>query len=221
MQRTQLADGTRVAGKDGWQGTLHLPAEPAGADAHVRVRLDSGRDVWVSPQALMLQQDGSYFLPLPLSELAAAAAPENPASGEDLVIQLLEEEISVRKRQVAGGGVRVGVRVHEREAVVDEPLLREEIQVERVAINRVVERPVPVRKEGETTIIPLLEEVLVVEKRLMLKEEVRITKRGYEAREPQRVVLRSEEATVESIEPEELEDGAVDTAPHRMHQGRS
>jgi uncharacterized protein (TIGR02271 family) len=86
------------------------------------------------------------------------------------------------------------------EEVVDEPLLREEVEVERVSVNRVVEEPSGIRYEGDRTIIPLYEEVLVVEKRLMLTEELHVTKRQVETRDPQRVSLRREEAVVERKE---------------------
>jgi len=105
----------------------------------------------------------------------------------------------VRKRKVETGGVRVKKIVHEREEVVDEPLMREEVQVKRVPINRVVDAPVPVRHVGNTMIISLLEEVLVVEKRLMLKEELHITKGEVETYKPQRVTLRTEEAVIERV----------------------
>ena len=49
--------------------------------------------------------------------------------------------------------------------------------MERVPLDCWVEAPVPVRQEGETTIITLLEEEVVVEKHLRATEEVRITKR--------------------------------------------
>jgi uncharacterized protein (TIGR02271 family) len=68
-----------------------------------------------------------------------------------------------------------------------------------VPINRVVDGPISVRSEEDTLVIPLLEEVLVVEKRLLLKEEVRITKRRVETHMPQRVTLRREEAVVERV----------------------
>jgi stress response protein YsnF len=58
---------------------------------------------------------------------------------------------------------------------------------------------VPVRHVGNTMIISLLEEVLVVEKRLMLKEELHITKGEVETYKPQRVTLRTEEAVVERV----------------------
>jgi uncharacterized protein (TIGR02271 family) len=98
------------------------------------------------------------------------------------------------------GRVRVSKTVREREEVVDEPFLRQEVSVERVPIDRFVDGPVPARYEGNTLVIPVLEEVLVVEKRLRLKEEVRVTKIQSEASEPQTVTLRSEEMTVERVD---------------------
>lgn len=59
----------------------------------------------------------------------------------------------------------------------EEPLFAEDVDVQRVAINQVVESVPDTRIEGDTTIIPVVEEILVVEKRLVLREEVRITKR--------------------------------------------
>jgi uncharacterized protein (TIGR02271 family) len=69
--------------------------------------------------------------------------------------------------------------------------------VERVPVGRVVEAAPQVRSEGDTMVVPVLEEVLVVEKRLMLKEEVRITLRRVAETSQQRVTLRSEEVVVE------------------------
>jgi uncharacterized protein (TIGR02271 family) len=88
---------------------------------------------------------------------------------------------------------------------VDEPLFREEVIIEHVPINRFVEEAIPLRSEGDTIIVSLLEEVPVVEKRLMLKEELRITVRRVEARKPTSVTLRSEEATVERIASKDIQ----------------
>jgi uncharacterized protein (TIGR02271 family) len=90
--------------------------------------------------------------------------------------------------------------VHERETIVDEPFFRDEVEVERVLINRVVDASVPVRYEDDTMIVPIMEEVLVVEKRLVLKEELYIRKRRVETHRPQQVMLRSEEVRVERLE---------------------
>jgi stress response protein YsnF len=116
------------------------------------------------------------------------------------VIPVVEERAVVVKRKKLTGGLRVRTVVHEDEEVVKEPLVTEEVEVERVPLDRWVEAPVPVRQEGETTIITLLEEVVVVEKRLRATEEVRITKRRTTRQATQQVTLRREEAVVERLE---------------------
>ena len=116
------------------------------------------------------------------------------------VIPVVEERAVVLKRKVATGGVRVRTVVRESEEVINKPLTTEEVEVERVPLDRWVKAPVPVRQEGETTIITLLEEVAVVEKRLRATEEVRITRRRTTRQTSQHVTLRREEAVVERLE---------------------
>ena len=116
------------------------------------------------------------------------------------VIPLVEERAVILKRKKLTGGMRVRTLVREDEEVIDEPLTSEEVEVERVPVDRWVEAPVPIRQEGETTIITLLEEVVVVEKRLRATEEVRITRRRTTRQAAQHVTLRREEAVVERLE---------------------
>jgi stress response protein YsnF len=91
--------------------------------------------------------------------------------------------------------------VREEEDVVDESLTSEDVEVERVPLDCWVDGPVPVRQEGETTILTVIEEVVVVEKRLRAVEEVRITKCQALRHEPQTITLRREEAVIERLEP--------------------
>ena len=116
------------------------------------------------------------------------------------VIPLVKERAVVLKRKKVTGGLRVRTVVRENEEVIDQPLTTDEIEVERVPVDCWVEAPVPIRQEGETTIITLLEEVAVVEKRLRATEEVRITRRRTTRQAPQHVTLRREEALVERLE---------------------
>ena len=116
------------------------------------------------------------------------------------VIPLVEERAVILKRKKLTGGLRVRTVVRESEKVIDQPLTTEEIEVERVPLGRWVKAPVPVRQEGETTIITLLEEVAVVEKRLRATEEVRITRRRTTRQAAQHVTLRREEAVVERLD---------------------
>ncbi len=69
--------------------------------------------------------------------------------------------------------------------------------MERVPVGRVVQEAPQTRQEGDTLIVPVLEEVLVVEKRLVLKEELHIRKRSSERVEQQTVRLRSENVEIE------------------------
>jgi stress response protein YsnF len=79
--------------------------------------------------------------------------------------------------------------------------MREQVVVERVPINKIWEGPPPSQRyEADKLIIPVLEEVLVYEKRLMLKEELRISRIQNVVQEAQTVVLRTEHATVERVE---------------------
>lgn len=115
-------------------------------------------------------------------------------------IPVVEERVAVRTRRMPAEGIRARTVVREEEVVVDDPLISETVEVERVPLDRWIEAPIPVRQEGDTMILTVIEEVVVVEKRLRAIEEVRITKRRTERREPQTVTLRREEAIVERLD---------------------
>jgi uncharacterized protein (TIGR02271 family) len=189
-----------VTSADGIRGRIDTTTWPLdGGQPEVLVQLDDGRQVLVPVEALHRQEDGSYALHLDPAELEARQGAGSQVSERPLVVPVMVEALEINKRRVETGRVRIRKIVHEHEETVDPPLLHDEVVVERVPINRVVEGPISARSEGETLIIPLLEEVFVVEKRLLLKEEVRITKRRIETHAPQRVTLRRQEAAVERI----------------------
>jgi uncharacterized protein (TIGR02271 family) len=118
-----------------------------------------------------------------------------PADRE--VVPVVEETAVVHKERVAAETVRLRKRVHEDEEVLDVPVQTETIEVERVPVGRWIEAPADVRHEGDTTVYPVVEEVLVVEKRLRLVEEVRVTRRQETRHVQERVGLRREEIVVE------------------------
>jgi uncharacterized protein (TIGR02271 family) len=151
---------------------------------------------------------------LPASEGDRAPTPSVESTAQSThqqtVIPVLREELTVGKRVVeTGKGVRITKSVSEREEIVDEPLTKDEVVVERVAINKIVDdSDIPsVHYDGETMVVPILEEVLVTEKRTLIKEEVRITRQRREFRDPQRFVLRTEQVSAEHFnDPENLND---------------
>ena len=121
------------------------------------------------------------------------------APKEQVVIPVVREELAVGKRTVeTGEGVRVTKTVSERQEVVDQLLAKEDLTVERVSVNRLVDAAsIPgIRYEGTTIIIPVLEEIVVVEKRTMVKEELRITRHRHAETFREPVRLRAERAEV-------------------------
>jgi uncharacterized protein (TIGR02271 family) len=112
-------------------------------------------------------------------------------------VPVVEEAAVVHKEQVATETVRLHKRVHEDEEVLDIPVQTEAIEVERKPVGRWIDAPPEVRHEGDTAVYPVVEEVLVVEKRLRLVEEVRVTRRQTTRRVQERVGLRREEIVVE------------------------
>ena len=149
------------------------------------------------------EAEGRYAVPTALADLERRAGPE--PREPPLVLPVLAEALDVQTRRVETGRVRLHKTVQTREVLVDEPLLREEVAIELVPVNHVVEGPIPVRYEGDTMIVSVLEEVLVVETRLLLKEEVHITTRRTESHAPVPVTLRHEDVTVERVDRERNE----------------
>lgn len=173
-----------------------------GHDGQIALLLQDGRRVVVAGDALQTREDGTYFLPFTFDELRGEANDERVVTStaqETNVVPVVEERLDVHKQTVDRGRVRVEKRVHEREEVIDEPLTQEDVEIERVPVGREIDSPVPVRYEGDTMIVPLMEEVLVVQKRLVLREELRITRRRTEVREVHRETLRVEEANIERL----------------------
>jgi uncharacterized protein (TIGR02271 family) len=113
------------------------------------------------------------------------------------ILPVVEEQVHVEKQQVEHGKVRITKTVQEREQVIDEPLMHEDVEVERVRVDKEIDAPASPRREGEVWIVPLMEEVVVVERRLMLREELHIRKRQTQVSRPKSVTLRTEQAHIE------------------------
>lgn len=121
------------------------------------------------------------------------------AVGDVQVLPLYAEQVALSKR-VRKTRVQVARTTRTREAVVEEDLAHEQVVVERVAIGRVVDAVPDVRQEGDVTILPVMEEIVVVERRLILKEEVHIRRVRTTERHVETVTLREQEAAVTRTE---------------------
>ena len=116
---------------------------------------------------------------------------------DELILPLVEERAVVSKAEYETGVVRVSTRVETNEAVVHEALRRENVRIERVAIGREVSDIPTIRQEGDTVVYPVVEEILIIEKRLVLKEELRISYEITTEAVDRSVTLRSVHADVE------------------------
>lgn len=154
---------------------VFVPADTARLDAAARrVHLDaveglSAHLLPTSPGAAATPSISPYP-----STQSAAAAPTVAAEGE-VRMQLSEEELRIERRVVEAGEVRVRKQVEARQVREVVPVMREDVTVDR--------RPLPPgaglepRQEGDTWYIPIVEEELVIQKRLVAREELVIRKR--------------------------------------------
>jgi uncharacterized protein (TIGR02271 family) len=133
--------------------------------------------------------------------------PDSPHSQDSLdeteIIPLAEEELRVDKRTVTTGMVRVRTVVDVETELAKATLDGEAVEVTRVPMDRMIDQPPAIRTENDVTIIPILEEVLVVEKRLVLKEELHVRKRKTTEDVEIPVELRKQRAVIERIPAED------------------
>ena len=132
--------------------------------------------------------------------MSSVADLDPSAVPETLALPLHVEEVSVEKRRVAGDVVRVATVTREREQPVDEMLTHQRVEIERVPIGRTVEAVPPVREEGDTTIMPVVEEVVVITRQLVLKEEVRIRRVRTTEHHRESVMVRTQGAVITRVE---------------------
>lgn len=121
-------------------------------------------------------------------------------SEREAVLPIVEERVSVGIRDVVTGRVRVETKTETIVEPIEASLVSEGVEVRRVPVDREVEASPPIRTEGNVTIIPVLEEVLVVEKRLILKEEIHLVRTTASEVQKLEVERRRQQATVSRID---------------------
>jgi uncharacterized protein (TIGR02271 family) len=122
--------------------------------------------------------------------------PDQERQTEDLRIPLPVEEVSVSRGEIKRANVQIALNTRTREQLIDEELTHVRVEIERFSIDQTVEAVPPIRQEGDITIIPVVEEVVIVERRLVLKEEVRVRRVSTKEQHQETVVLRQQEAVV-------------------------
>ena len=110
------------------------------------------------------------------------------------------ETARIEKRAVETTRAIIRKTVSETDEVLDAVLARQDVEIERVPVGHTVAEAPVARWEGDTFVWPILEEQLVVEKRLVLKEELRIRTKTRQEPVQQTVRLRAEHVTVEQVD---------------------
>jgi stress response protein YsnF len=150
--------------------------------------------------------------------MEAAVGKESLDGTDDrAVLPLVEEALRVGKRLVETGRVRVSISTDTHERLVRETLRTERAEVERVAVGRELadgeEAPTTRQEEDGTVVVPVLEEILVVERRLVLREEIRLRLVAAEEAVEQPVTLRRQRAEVERLPASATDDPDADGNP--------
>lgn len=124
-------------------------------------------------------------------------------AGGQVVIPVVAEEVEIEKRSFERERRRLKTSVSTHDEIVDVPTFHEEIEIVRVPVGRVVEKTASPRQVGDTFIVPVYEEKVVLVTQLILKEEVHVKRKRQERHAQQQVSLRRENVTVEPVHPKE------------------
>lgn len=184
---TPLRDST---GQTGW---LDGPVVPGQA---VSVRLDSGERLRLAPDLVGPGPDGALVARVAFADATRVAA-SGTFGGE--TFQEIQERLNVTRVLREVERARVSVRTGTTEETITEDAWREAVEVRRIPVDEIVHQVEDVRTDGNETIIPIYEEIVVVERRLVLRERLHVTLRREETRIPQRVVLRHQFVEVERL----------------------
>lgn len=115
-------------------------------------------------------------------------------------IPVLREEVEVVVGSSVTGTVRVRVQPRLHEQTVALETVRTEVEIQRVPIGREVDAALPPRQEGDEWVVPVYAETLVVQRRLVLQEELRLRLRRDVEPGQAVVALRRDEVHVERLD---------------------
>lgn len=140
-----------------------------------------------------------------LLRLPTRHKPMPDESNESVRVPLVEERLRIDKQSRETGRVRISTAVEERVAWIRESLESTDIAIERIQIGREVPAPPEIREEGDVLIVPVVEEILVVERKWVLKEELRVRRTHSTQRIEEPVVLRSTKVDVQRTDLDQSE----------------
>ena len=192
---------TRVLDADGESGRLEAPFSPG---APAEVRLASGARLRLAAGLVEESPDGTLHTRVAFADLLddADAPPAPPEPTDTQTFQEIRESLKVRRVVHDVERVRVTVSTGTTEETVRESVWSEAVNVRREAVGEVVTEVEDIRTESGVTIVPIYEEVLVVERRLVLRERLHVSVRREASEHTETVPLRHQSVEVERLEPD-------------------
>lgn len=191
-----MATGT-VKWYDPDQGYGSIVPDGGGADVFVHQAVVVGAGLAPGDRVAFALQGGPNGPIADDVRVTGRAVPAQDPTDERLAVPVHEERLFATTREVRLGDVRIHKRIEAVPVEVAVDLAHDEVSIERLPINRPIASLPDARYEGDTLVVPVVEEVLITEKRLMLREELRITRRRVTEATPIRDVLRREVVEVE------------------------
>lgn len=91
-------------------------------------------------------------------------------------IPVIKEKVAIDKRSIDTAKVRIKKNISERNVQLDVTEEQNNVHIERVPVDQIVDVEPKTRQEGDTLIIPVLREEMVIEKKTILVEEIRVTR---------------------------------------------
>ncbi|TJZ91448.1 DUF2382 domain-containing protein [Paracoccus gahaiensis] len=122
---------------------------------------------------------------------------------DDAVLPVMEERLTITKDRRMTGRVRVSTSTETIDSTLPVELSGTEVHVVRVPIDRRIDEVPEITTSGELTIIPVVEERMVMTRELYLREEIHIRRIDFQDTQEVPVSVRRQTAHVEHLDPDE------------------
>ena len=113
------------------------------------------------------------------------------------IIPVIQEDVVIGTERATTGTVRVRTVIDQAEHAIDQPVTITDVEVKRVPVDLWTHEPIADRVEGDTRIISIHREEVIVQRRLHVVEEVHVTLRRREERHREIVRTRQTQVVVD------------------------
>lgn len=113
------------------------------------------------------------------------------------IIPVIQEDVVIGTERATTGTVRVRTVIDQAEHAIDEPVTTTDVEVKRIPVDLWTDEPIADRVEGDTRIISVHREEVIVQRRLHVVEEVHVMLRKREERHREIVRTRQTKVVVD------------------------